>query len=973
MDGYAEDDEPRFDADDGGLFGGHQGAGDGDEHGVTDADFNFFDGPDSVPSLAADSERDGLSLDSNGAKSNVPASASSKTLQDGIGVFLGSAQPDTAPEIDIFTNEIVPPPPAQQSPQLSPEEVFKRLSVMGLQNTKVKQLDAASFSGLGLSPALSVFASKYGVGGRFVSPKMAKTETRAVSSALPMTGYMSKRRKIQPRSEGIFGTFSDTSTTRQPRQFRRLKREADGRTYDSRDGSPASDEDDTSSEESDQEATPAAFLNDETYDTQTPEIDNSPILPPSFMNQNDQYLKHLRARDSLQPGTPETTTPRFCSPRSLAKDSQLDDVDFVAAAQLLGAQAMSTLFRCPRLEPVAAVTETLANDIITLKIASKDQKDVLEGLAGYLKQLVSSRPLPEPTDKTSASAKPPSSKATPNNPRAAAPGDISRSIFQIAIPHVSVTRADTRLSVLPLAAHFWDVLGLGPAQGPKDVMAVCAYPCGPDMATYVSEFHEHVAIAYEASHLGSHTLLESGTFMYDKALGNSTGTHESPISDDSKMSLRDINASLGALLTGLNVAAQNFVVYYIYDEATEDILPSICAAFNNLNELYQTSFAAAKREVPNCLVLQLIPLRFVATEWGPAIPKPKEYSRLALEVYDRCVNFEYDTATPSVVLRRPLPRSIDFKLSDKPSASLLDENSVINVAYAKSQDGRWVSASWTDSTGSINLSASYCLGRESARGSLSPILAEIWDTTLSIIAFRPVRWRIMLARCGPMPAHEHDFWTSLAQLEAAGKISLTLIAVKTTPQLRIVPAQPSYPPSALTPGVITNNAGTPGSTPAGTILSPEPSHNSPATPTPNYAGVPATPTDSHGAEAVYGPDAYLLDLREVSWGVIEPSPVQAADERPDTSTQEQRPQRALAAGHIIKMGSQPDAVPTLGVDVLHCGSSTESAEAVLREVLVAFRGLAVLARCRNRVGPDDVRPWHVVVAERACDVLERIM
>jgi mediator of RNA polymerase II transcription subunit 13 len=207
----------------------------------------------------------------------------------------------------------------------------------------------------------------------------------------------------------------------------------------------------------------------------------------------------------------------------------------------------------------------------------------------------------------------------------------------------------------------------------------------------------------------------------------------------------------------------NYVVYIVNPFTQGSATADICAAFLALFQKYAEGIDA-DQEVPNELVLQIIPLSFLTSSESPVVPAQSEYLKLALEVYDRCPpksNGEEKTTSliqcgPATILARPLPKSIDFqRVADTPSA-LLEERSCLHLAYAQSLDGRWITAAWTNTTGSFQTTLSYCLARKgySMSRPLAEVLKDIWNTTCDIINAERKDCHLMLVKEGIMMEDE---------------------------------------------------------------------------------------------------------------------------------------------------------------------------------------------------------------------------
>ena len=409
--------------------------------------------------------------------------------------------------------------------------------------------------------------------------------------------------------------------------------------------------------------------------------------------------------------------------------------------------------------------------------------------------------------------------------------------------------------MLPSAIDFWDVLGLAPRSQSKDVTAICLYSTGTSSEGEAGLFMENMRSAYESRRFGRHERLEAegvtnGTMAIDL-------DHPSRFSYDRGMSfvcekLMDVLKSI----TSTKLRDRNFVLYFVYETEDPSALVGICGAFELLLSRYR--LAMLNRGDTNELILQLVPRALLGSRIKVTIPSPNDVAKLAMEVYDRCYNFELGWPSPSMSIEPPLPRQVEFKLTPTPSSCLLQENSCMHIAYAQSIDDRWVSVAWVDNSGNEQFTASYCLARkgDALSRSFQEVAHEIWETTLDIISVKKVHWRLMIVKCGPIEPYDTQFWCDLAKTESKAQITLTILTVDTAPSLQLIPPEIELP----TTGMATHSAfsSTPVSTPQGnSILSPD-------------SGLVSTPAaeSAAAAEVKIEPDATLLELADQTYGAI---------------------------------------------------------------------------------------------------------
>lgn len=214
--------------------------------------------------------------------------------------------------------------------------------------------------------------------------------------------------------------------------------------------------------------------------------------------------------------------------------------------------------------------------------------------------------------------------------------------------------------------------------------------------------------------------------------------------------------------------SQNLVIYVVDPFDHSCALVDICTAFLRLFEKYSEDPELPQGPQRNEVVLQVVPLSVIASTDSLAIPTQAEYIRLALEVYNRCPpsgsGSELAKPASAVVLEEPLAKQFNFDLKPDLTESLLflQEGKCLHIAYSQSLDQRWITAAWTDNSGSLQMNMSYCLRQKDSTviRPMAEVVKEIWETTHDIMKKTRTRWRLMLAKDGPFD-----------NMEARGKLS----------------------------------------------------------------------------------------------------------------------------------------------------------------------------------------------------------
>ncbi|KAK4134930.1 hypothetical protein BT67DRAFT_420442 [Trichocladium antarcticum] len=677
----------------------------------------------------------------------------------------------------------------------------------------------------------------------------------------------------------------------------------------------------------------------------------------------------------------------FADPEPVPLRISISDDDFMTVAQIVTEQAASGSLKLTHQRPSSEIYDIRRSLVKAIRYSVRGlQKALPRSLAGAV--VCQLRPFAEVQDVPLL--------VQPNGRVQMRPAEYPKpSVFPIPAPHVVVRRYENQLSVLPSAVSFWETLGLGPVQGPKDIVSICVFPMADGMRDNAAAFLDRVQSTYESFRLGSFERLPTVGNVVDGLVLLATDQDIfSPGLPGVRSTYSDQMAVLAMALANSPTTKKNFVTYFTYAPDNPSSIVDGCSAFQELFEHYKRCMMDRKKAIANELVLQLVPLDAVASETSLVVLSPSECSRLCLETYDRCTLFGGPMPSPAIMLERALPRAIDFKLAATPSPDLLREYSCIHVAYARSVDERWVTAAWTDNRGSIQTMASYCLGRRGKPLSrqLAEVVHEIWETTHDLISTCKVHWRIIITKCSPIDPQELELWTSLAQAEPrGGNFSLVLLTVDTDPSLQLIPRAAAIPLSA--PSAFYT---TPVSTPQPpSAVSPDQSWNNPSTPintagpnlgatTPgggdNPAGLPQ-PNPAADASSDAGDTATLVDSAAQTWGVVISHRLNNSPSLTDLNP-------ALASGYLIKRaGPRPEDMPVaMEVNVVYSDNARAMYDGLLREMLTYFRGLATLARARGvttgvELGRDggrggvagDVRPWHVAVAEKGVRGLYLLM
>lgn len=869
----------------------------------------------------------------------------------------------------------------RQASPFDPDAVYKRvrasLSGPPAMNHFVAEQPArrrsSVFEKMDFDPSLSMDNKKYQESGQFrfnlPSPKDKDDGSGNEQSlaTIPKTHQYSRRRAQPPRSSIQYGELiAKITNSVQMNSLNQHPTKRDDVLFDE-DDSLVSDQDDSSQGTGE----PSSPTKSSVARTRVADDDNLSLAGSS------RDLEHGTALASPayaigdlstlqpQPAEPEVSvTKYFSDPQPWPLQLSCLDEDYITIAQILTEQAVSgSLLLGSRSKTDGELQETRRSLANAARHSIQCLRSVLPSSLGgatecLLKPFIDVQDVP---------LLPPPGKMQPR-PVGQEPRVLSN-LYQIAAPHIELRRHESKLSVLPTAVAFWESLGLSPSQGTKDISAICVFPDWKGMQDNMTWFLDRIRSIYESLKMGTFERMPSLVGMSDGLapylIDRNATSPFAATTPRAGSALAGHMSQLAHQLATLTSIDKNLVVYFVYTPENPSSIVEACAAFQELYEMYKRVMADRKRAITNELVLQLVSLDSVASETSLAILTPADYTKLCVETYDRCTLFGGPMPAPAIVLEQALPNRIDFKATTNPPAHVLQENSCIHIAYARSVDERWITAAWTDNRGSKQMTASYCLGRRARplSNSLTEIMREIWETTHDLISVWKVHWRVIITKCGPMDQTEVDYWLALAQNESKTSVSLSLLTVDTNPSLQLIPPPAKIPVTA--PSVFYT---TPVSTPGPTAnVSPEQSGNA-STPMGGGGSMnTATPGVDNSATEPEA-DTTLVDVTDMTWGAV-------MSHRLNNSASLTELNPAMISGYLIKRSSiRPEDPPvTMEVNVIH-SENPRAFEQLLREMLVYFRGLGTLARLRGMVDREtDVRPWHVAAAEKGVRTLYQLM
>ncbi len=601
----------------------------------------------------------------------------------------------------------------------------------------------------------------------------------------------------------------------------------------------------------------------------------------------------------------------------------------------------------------------------------------------------------------------PPSRAMPHNGKAAQVNlpkppqregsmQLGPDLFNLPAPYIRVRRGEDVLEMLPPAVPFWSTLGLGPVSGTKDITAIAISPPNRDLLRNVSSFLEELASTYESSKFGSFhskpTLQDNldAALVYEEGILAVEDIYDTASADDAVAAYLMVCEHLGEAVASYGCQhPERTIVACVVDpfeqpESSRHMAACCWTLYTHYREAVQKLRPSS---APSDLAFHIIPVSLLASPEDLVIFSNQQMGAIAQELYDRCppsavASLAGDgaselsiTAAPAVELAVVPPKRINFMLHHDPPSDLMQEGSVLHLAYDMTADGKWMTVCWIDNTGRHNKSWTLCLRGKSFR----MVASELWDQTMQILNARAVTWRVFVVSSANVKSDVQQCWRNLVAAKPRKQnLHVTLVSTDIeTPTTFIAP------PSAAQSYNGTSNFPTPATTPqaSGNTASPETTGSATvATPT------PAASDTAPGATADTDPDAYLVDISDESWGMLLSPDFNSSIAMSPSDT---RDGTCLATGLLLRRGSAglnaaEQRMEALCVRIhwdirMRPGVNIEDgpqrqAEATMREVLRFYRGLSLLSRLRGMVSPEggqvSMLPLHVLSAKRAAKALD---
>lgn len=541
-------------------------------------------------------------------------------------------------------------------------------------------------------------------------------------------------------------------------------------------------------------------------------------------------------------------------------------------------------------------------------------------------------------------------------------------IFSLPPPHFSFIRMDQVLKARTPILRFWKVFGLNPRFGQKNITSIFLHPAGEGIDNLCQSFLGMFKSSYESCGLGDVELASFSNFKN----GSVPVAYKSNNVDQMMDVLKETASNIGRDMASA-LKDQNIVVLFANPFNSISSMMFISQAFLLMKRAYLEN-AFPSLATPQ-LSFQIVPLSFFAARDTIIMPSQYKMVRFALNIYDKCLNqgdpiisplnplpirLSSQRRTPAFTLARMPPPRINFKLTDKPSPALLEEDSFIHIAYSLSEDSKWLTAAWSDQWGEISKVEAFCLLKKGAQPrTFEEVCGEIWQKTLGILTHLPIQWRVALAKIGPMEEEELEMWKRFATSSPKSVNFPYFLSVDLNPSFVITGDINLFPHGPFQRFDNTKSRLTKDVASTGTPITPQRGMEFES---PDTYMLNATPPSAQAdTEKFDMEDVTIVDVKNDIYGLIFKNCVSTMSSNMSPTF------KPLVMGYLLKPGIPGEEQRLLEVALVHCPTSVVPS---MKNILMQYRSLASLSSftgVRNRI--DGIAPWHVEAVEKMQRVL----
>lgn len=535
-------------------------------------------------------------------------------------------------------------------------------------------------------------------------------------------------------------------------------------------------------------------------------------------------------------------------------------------------------------------------------------------------------------------------------------------VFPLLPPHFSFIRMEKVLKARSPILRFWKIFGLHPRYGQKDILPILLHPSGRGINTFCNLFLSEFKSTYENCGLGKVKLVTTSSI--------DSGVVSIPCNTDSDSRVADTYRDfLTPVINDLVNKFEDSHIVFMFTHPIESMTALTEISSVILYIKYQLSQVAEFSDLPNRASFQIVPLSFFADKNKIVAPTQFKMVRLALTTYDRCqilgnsiisplnppsLELSCQRRCPAFTLARMPPPRINFKLTDNPSPSLLEEDSFIHIAYSLSNDGKWLVASWSDQWGEITKIHAFCLSdHKSHPKTFEGVCGEIWKMTLELLKHVPVQWRVALAKVGTLEEEEIKMWIRFSESSSDSTTIACLLSVDPNPSLVVSGDFNLFPYGQFRQNNLARSKVVKDMATGGTPITPQRGMEFES---PDTYVLNATPPSAQTSEAekLDLDSISIVDVKNDIYGLIF---------RNSVGTVNSSTTKALALGYLLKPGVEGEEQKLLEITFVHC--TTPSVPAI-RNLLTQYRGLTSLSSFTG-VGSigDSIAPWHIEAVDKA--------
>ena len=450
---------------------------------VTEADFNFFDEPNS----GRDKEMlDPSKKDGEAERQPSPADAGAD-----------EAQKRNTPADEPSASQ--PPMDVPKLAPLSPNSVQQRLHHFTTIGEKENFLqDPPSFSHLEFSSRLRLSDVKYNTEGRFAVPEGLKHDHKTRFTAKPPPTVTSDIPRITPASM-VKVSGNEQAIVRH--------RNYDGKVPVVRYSNTHFSDDDSSALAG---ASDDSFV--ESLDAERPHMTVRPKKKrpkgADAFPRNIEQLQKVEYQESETENNEKAVLlvrhllqPRTC-PIVLSDRQRVVQRDFSPFLPIRTASGEQTLSP----QEAIAVAQILAHQVLFAHLVEPLRPGPVDSFEN-IRQLRERSALQDFVFEAFPEAQSlPAVDLASNKDSSDEKHGVGEALFLIEPPTLRLKKASSDWDFLPTAAPFWETLGLVPSSGPKDVIAWCIFPDSPLLEQSVKDFVRQVSSMYHAHRLGRHGL-----------------------------------------------------------------------------------------------------------------------------------------------------------------------------------------------------------------------------------------------------------------------------------------------------------------------------------------------------------------------------------------------------------------------------------------------------------------------------------